>query len=54
MHSINPSPARRGRERLWIVETLVIVGVLALGYFAALQETSPSAPTGSLLSDIAR
>jgi hypothetical protein len=44
MHSINPSPARRGRERLWIVETLVIVGVLAFGYLAMMQGTSPEQP----------
>ena len=41
MQTINPSPARRGRERLWIVETLVIVGVLAFGYFATMHETAP-------------
>jgi hypothetical protein len=41
MQTVNPSPARRGRERLWIVETLVIVGVLAFGYFATMHETAP-------------
>jgi hypothetical protein len=54
MHSINPSPARRRRERLWILETLVVVGVLAFGYYAALIETVPSAPPSSMLSEPAR
>ncbi len=54
MQSLNPSTASRGRERLWIVETLVIVGVLAFGYFATMQGTVPSAPIGSVLTDAAR
>lgn len=30
----HPIPAQRRAPRLWIVETLVVLGVLAFGYFA--------------------
>jgi hypothetical protein len=38
MRSLNHPQARRGMPRLWIVETLVVVGVLAFGYLAMTQD----------------
>lgn len=33
-------PARRRAPRLWIVESLIVVGVLAFGYFAITMDSS--------------
>ena len=33
-HSVNPAPTQPRSARLWIVETLVVLGVVGFGYFA--------------------
>jgi hypothetical protein len=53
MRSADQPVASRTR-RLWIVETLVVVGVLAFGYFAATQDTARPGSAGSMLTELVR
>lgn len=39
-HSVNPAPTQPRSARLWIVETLVVLGVVAFGYFALTLDTA--------------
>jgi hypothetical protein len=54
MHSADHPIARRSAQRHWIVEALVVVGVLAFGYLAMTHDTTLPAPAGSMLTEIFR
>jgi hypothetical protein len=49
MRSLHHPPTRGGMPRLWIVETLVVVGVLAFGYLAMTQDAPAQQLSGAAL-----
>jgi hypothetical protein len=54
MRSLNHPPAQRGMPRLWIVETLVVVGVLAFGYLAMMQDAPEQRASGNAFIELIR